>query len=133
MSGPAAPAPDREPVLLVAVDAAAPGFDRLYSYTARAELRGRVRPGMRVAVPFGKGNRRRIGMVLKTEEMPAPAENSTAQTFVLKPAAALLDAEPVLTDELLMLVNWLHEHTFCTWYDAVRAVLPGGLQIRLEE
>ncbi len=32
-----------------------------------------------------------------------------------------------------MLVDWLHAHTFCTWYDAVRAVLPGGLQLRLEE
>lgn len=129
----AASVPDCEPVLLVAVDAAAPGFDRLYSYSARAGLRGLVRPGMRVAVPFGKGNRRRIGMVLKIEQTPVPQEQDAEQSFVLKPAAALLDAEPVLTDELLMLVEWLHEHTFCTWYDAVRAVLPGGLQIRLEE
>ena len=53
--------------------------------------------------------------------------------ITLKPVAALLDAEPVLTDELLMLVRWLHENTFCTWYDAVRAVLPGGMQLRLEE
>ena len=129
-SAEAVSAPDCEPVLLVAVDSAAPGFDRLYSYTARGELAGKVRPGMRAAVPFGKGNRRRIGMVLKTENASAAAEKGG---FVLKPVAALLDAEPVLTDELLMLVEWLHEHTFCTWYDAVRAVLPGGMQIRLEE
>ena len=134
MTGVAAvPAPDCEPVLLVAVDSAAPGFDRLYSYTARAELRGAVRPGMRVAVPFGKGNRRRIGMVLKTDSAPLPADSEDEHTYVLKPIAAVLDAEPVLTDELLMLSQWLHEHTFCTWYDAVRAVLPGGMQIRLEE
>lgn len=118
-----------EPLIIqVALDAAAFGYDRLYSYTARAEWEPKVRPGMRVAVPFGKGNRRRIAMVLSVSR-EAPAE----QGVVLKPAAALLDSEPVLTDELMMLVDWLHEHTFCTWYDAVRAVLPGGLQLRLEE
>ena len=126
-------APDCEPVLLVAVDSAAPGFDRLYSYSARGTPAGTVRPGMRVAVPFGKGNRRRIGMVLKTENVSADADDGKVGGFMLKPVAALLDAEPVLTDELLMLVEWLHAHTFCTWYDAVRAVLPGGMQIRLEE
>lgn len=116
-------------IIQVALDAAAFGYDRLYSYTARAEWRGRIAVGMRVAVPFGKGNRRRIAMVLGIDEQ-MPAENDG---IVLKPAAALLDTEPVLTDELLMLVHWLHEHTFCTWYEAVRAVLPGGLQLRLEE
>lgn len=114
----------------VALDAAAFGYDRLYSYTVRAERRENVRPGMRAAVPFGKGNRRRIAMIL---EVSQAAEQPAAQGYVLKPITALLDEEPVLTDELLMLVEWLHRHTFCTWYDAVRAVLPGGLQIRLEE
>lgn len=116
-------------VIQVALDAAAFGYDRLYSYTVRAEQRGQIAVGMRVAVPFGKGNRRRIAMVLGVDAQ-SPEE---AGGIVLKPVAALLDSEPVLTEELLMLVHFLHEHTFCTWYDAVRAVLPGGLQLRLEE
>ena len=119
-------AADADPVAQVALDAASFGYDRLYSYAARGALRERVRPGMRVAVPFGKGNRRRIGMVLRVTEQKADG-------MVLKPIVTLLDAEPVLTDELFLLVDWLHAHTFCTWYDAVRAVLPGGLQLRLEE
>ena len=120
------PAPQ---IIQVALDDAAFGYDRLYSYIAPAEWCGRIAAGMRVAVPFGRGNRRRIAMVLGISPQNAPEETG----MVLKPAAALLDSEPVLTDELRMLVDWLHEHTFCTWYDAVRAVLPGGLQIRLEE
>lgn len=113
----------------VALDAAAFGYDRLYTYAVHNARRENVRPGMRAAVPFGKGNRRRIAMILEVSQGNQPA----AQGYVIKPIAALLDETPVLTDELLMLVDWLHAHTFCTWYDAVRAVLPGGLQIRLEE
>ncbi len=111
----------------VALDAAAFGYDQLYSYAVGAPLAETLRPGMRAAVPFGMGNRRRIAMVLSVSREPAP------EGITLKPVAALLDAEPVLTAELLMLVEWLHAHTFCTWYDAVRAVLPGGMQLRLEE
>ena len=114
-------------IIRVALDAAAFGYDLLYSYTVNPQWAAQIVPGMRVAVPFGRGNRRRLAMVLEISD--EPAEEGVA----LKPAAALLDQEPVLTDELLMLVRWLHEHTFCTWYDAVRAVLPGGLQLRLEE
>lgn len=121
-NGPAMPL-----MIQVALDAAAFGYDLLYSYSVNAEQADRIAPGMRVAVPFGRGNRRRLAMVLKISREPAE------EGIVLKPVSALLDAEPVLTEELLMLVNWLHEHTFCTWYDAVRAVLPGGLQLRLEE
>ncbi len=113
----------------VALDGAAPGYDRLYSYVVRGKLREQIRPGMRVSVPFGKANRRRLGMVLEQ----AVTELETDQPLKLKPVADVLEQEPVLTDELLMLVRWLHEHTFCTWYDAVRAVLPGGMKMRLEE
>ena len=111
----------------VALDAAAFGYDQLYSYTVSPQLAENIRTGMRVAVPFGMGNRRRIAMVLEISRGGVP------EGITLKPVAAILDAEPVLTDELMMLVHWLHEHTFCTWYDAVRAVLPGGMQLRLEE
>ena len=119
-----------QPLLIrVALDDAAFAYDQLYTYTVRADWSGDVRPGMRVAVPFGRGNRRRIAMVLEMSRMQSTSE----QQFTLKPAAALLDREPVLTDELLEIVRWLHAHTFCTWFDAVRAVLPGGLQMRLDE
>lgn len=114
----------------VALDAAAAGYDRLYTYAVLPPLTGALVPGMRVAVPFGRGNRRRIAMVIRMTEAPDEPEQGE---FVCKPVAAQLDAQPVLTDELMQLVFWLHEHTFCTWYDAVRAVLPGGLQLRLEE
>ncbi|MBR6761509.1 MAG: primosomal protein N' [Oscillospiraceae bacterium] len=116
----------------VALNAAGLGYDRLYSYRIPEDLDGSVQPGVRVAVPFGRGNRRRIAMVLAVA-MQTELPETALEIQKLKPIAAVLDTAPVLTEELLSLVEWLYEHTLCTWFDAVKAVLPGGMQIRLEE
>ncbi len=115
----------------VALDAAAFSYDRLYTYRIPYDSGTAVQPGMRVLVPFGAGNRLRVGMVL-TVSAGEPAA-AGERTVSLKPLHDVLDDAPVLTDELMMLVRHLHDTTFCTWYEAVRAVLPGGLQLRLAE
>ena len=129
-----APAPQQpeEPIAQVALDDAAFSYDRLYSYRVPCPLRERLRAGIRVTVPFGRGNRLRIGMVPRCSGGPIEQPDGEKKV-TLKPVQDILDDEPVLTDELMMMVHHLHDTTFCTWYDAVRAVLPGGLQIRLTE
>ena len=47
--------------------------DRAYTYLIPTELSGGVSAGMRVAVPFGRGNRRSEGFVLETRH--GEAEN----------------------------------------------------------
>lgn len=49
----------------------------------------------------------------------------------LKPVRQVLDREPLLNDEMLELALWLKERTFCTVFDAVRAMLPTGLYMRV--
>ena len=44
-------------VARVAVSAATYAIDKPYDYLIPEKLAGKVRPGVRVAVPFGKGNR----------------------------------------------------------------------------
>ena len=46
-------------------------FDKPFTYTVPEALAGAVRPGVRVTVPFGAGNRTRVGMVLSVSEAPA--------------------------------------------------------------
>ena len=100
-------------------------FDRLYSYTIPTQLVGRVFPGSMVLVPFGRGDKARMAVVLAVEEVDeadAPKR--------LKP---LYDAAPEdarLTPDLLELVRFLKERTFCTWFEAVKAVIPYGAQYR---
>ena len=100
----------------VAVDAANFAIDKPYSYFVPMGMN--VVPGMRVQLSFGRGNRRTEGVVLAVE--PGDGEG-------LKPIDRVLDEEPLLNDTMLRLAAFIRERCFCTFYDAIRAMLPAGL------
>ena len=100
----------------IAVSAANFAIDKPYSYRIPEEMQ--LRPGQRVQLPFGRGNRRCEGVVLSVE----PGEEAG-----LKAVERCLDPQPILTDRQLRLAAFLRERYFCTFYDAVRAMLPAGL------
>ena len=108
----------------MAVDKAAYHFDKLYSYAIPVEFAAVLQPGMRVLVPFGGGNRKRQGIVLDRKPVQSLEK--------LKPVVSLLDSEPVLSPELLRLVSFLKETTFCSYFDAVKTILPGGIGYRMQ-
>ena len=98
--------------------------DRLFTYRVPREMEGTLRPGCRVMVPFGAGNRKRQGMVFALAEA---AEDAT-----LKPVSAQLDENPVLSAELLALSKHLRDTVFCTYYEAVRLMVPAALDTKVE-
>ena len=109
----------------VAVDNATIHFDKLYSYRIPDSLTGCVWPGSMVLVPFGRGDKPRMAVVLKVEQVNAETAPKRLKT--------LHDAAPEqakLTPDLLELVRFLKERTFCTWFEAVKAVIPYGAQYR---
>ena len=99
--------------------------DRLYTYLIPDALRATICAGMRVTVPFGRGNRRSEGFVMEIAE--------TEPDSALKPVDAVLDEAPLLSDELLRLVRWMKARYFCTYYDAIRTILPSGVWFRYKE
>lgn len=107
----------------VAVNDATIHFDKLYSYLVPAELDGHLWPGGIVLVPFGRGDRPRMAVVLQMEEEADP--DPRLKTLL---AAAPEDAR--LTPDLLDLVRFLKDRYFCTWYEAVKAIIPYGAQYR---
>jgi primosomal protein N' (replication factor Y) len=107
----------------LAVDKTSAGFDILFTYKIPPELRGGLRPGQRVIVPFGRGNQERQAMLM---ELCAEPEEGAK----LKSIARVVDPEPVINSEFLQLVLWLREKTFCTYYEAVRLVIPLGLNLK---
>lgn len=109
-------------VALIAVSAAIYAIDKPYSYLIPPDLE--LSPGMRVMVPFGSGNRRTEGMVLDVQK---------GEPEGLKPIYSVLDAEPVLTPAFLRMAAFLRERYFCTYYDALKAILPAGLWFDREE
>lgn len=107
----------------IAVDGLVYAIDKPYSYALPDSL-GQARPGCRVSVPFGTGSRLREGMILALEEGSDPA---------LKAVQALLDPEPVLSERMLRVAAFVRERYFCTFYDAIRAMLPAGLWLQSRE
>ena len=103
----------------IAVSAANFAIDKPYSYLVPQGMQ--LVPGVRVMVPFGRGNRRTEGIVLSVEE--GSGEN-------LKTVERCLDEEPVLSDTMLRLAAFLRNRYFCSLYDGVRAMLPAGLWFR---
>ena len=93
--------------------------DRPYDYSVPASMEDAIAPGMRVTVPFGKGNRRSEGIVLSV--------SAQSDYDAPKSIQVLLDAQPVLTPEQIKLALWMRERFFCTVYEAVKAILPAGL------
>ena len=104
----------------VAVSNATFHFDKLYTYAVLPEHQNAVRLGSMVLVPFGKGSRARMGVVLACDA--EPEHSKLKYLFDVAPASACL------TPELLRLVHFLKERTFCTYYEAVKAVIPYGAQ-----
>ncbi|MEG2366652.1 MAG: primosomal protein N' [Oscillospiraceae bacterium] len=103
----------------IAVSAATYWIDRPYDYLIPAELSEKVTPGIRVMVPFSRGNRGAEGIVLAIVPS-SPYEK-------LKSITEILDESPVLSDELISLALWMRNRFFCTVYEAVKAMLPAGL------
>ena len=111
---------DMAVIAKAAVQAAPYAIDRVYSYLLPRDMGAQV--GCRVLVPFGRGSRARMGVVLACDAEPESAK--LKYLFDVAPASACL------TPELLRLVHFLKERTFCTYYEAVKAVIPYGAQYK---
>ena len=106
----------------IAVSAANFAIDKPYSYRIPEGMD--ITPGMRVQLPFGRANKRTEGVVLTLEE---------GDEARLKPIERRLDEAPILTDTQLRLAAFIRERYFCTFYDAIRAMLPAGLWFQTKE
>ena len=107
-----------------AVDKTLYSFDRLFDYIVPDFLTDKVKPGVRVLVPFGNGNKKRQAMVMQIDE----CDSCDAR---LKYISAAPDDLVLLTPEMIRLVYALKERCFCTYYDAVRTLLPTGIHYRI--
>lgn len=106
----------------IAVSAANFAIDKPYSYICGADML--LQPGMRVTVPFGRGNVRCEGIVLSLHE---------GEEMGLKHIERVLDEAPVMSDTMLRLAAFLRDRCYCSFYDAARAMLPAGLWFDIRE
>ena len=93
-------------IVKVAVSAAPYSIDRPFDYQIPAPLLERALPGVRVTVPFGRGNRTSEGIIL--------ARGSGEKLPGLKPLEAVLDDAPVLDSQGIALALWMRQRDFGT-------------------
>ena len=110
-------------VAKIAVEKAAYSFDKEFDYSIPSHLQNECAVGKRVLVPFGRGNSRRQGIVTAIESADDDRD--------LKPVVSVRDEKPVMTQKLLDVARFMKEHYFCTLYDAVKTMLPAGINYRV--
>ena len=109
----------------VAVSAAPYSIDKPYSYLVPDALAAAAVPGVRVMVPFGRGNKESEGLILaRVQEPKLPGSKAIRQ---------ILDPEPVLDKAGIDLALWMRGRFFCTVFEAVKTILPAGLWYGLRE
>lgn len=106
----------------VAVENTIYHFDKLFTYRVPQLLREQVLPGVRVSVPFGAGNRRRVGMVFFLS-----GEGGER----VKDVDSVLDREAALSPDMLELARWMKERYYCTLFEAAKLMIPTGYHLKL--
>ncbi len=105
----------------VAVENAAFKFDKLYTYKVQSELATFAVPGARVAVSFGNG-KPRVGIIIET--IPDTEVKQDPLYQKIKPISDIEKQTPLIDKEFLNIIKYLKQNTFCTYFDAVKAVIP---------
>ena len=94
-------------------------LDRLFTYAV-----GDRTPavGARVLVPFG--GQRLMGVVVRVHDTPLP------EGIGAKPVQAVLDAEALLSDELMRLAGWIASYYVAPMGEVLRGMLPLMAEVR---
>jgi primosomal protein N' (replication factor Y) len=95
-------------------------LDQPFTYSLPETLRHRVAPGCRLIVPFA--SRKLTGIALRCHDDPP--------NMKLRPALRLVDAEPVLDEELLQLGRWIAEYYCAPLGEVLRSMTPLAGDIR---
>jgi primosomal protein N' (replication factor Y) len=95
-------------------------LDQSFTYSLPETLRHRVQAGSRLIVPFG--SRRLTGVALRCHDEPPPME--------VRSVLRLVDAEPVLDQDMLALGRWIAEYYCAPLGEVLRGMTPLGGEIR---
>lgn len=107
----------------VAVDCSVFHIDKPYTYSIPETLKEKAVVGARVIVPFGNGNKKKQGIIIDYD-------GETAISQKIKSILEVVDETPILNNEMMELVKWIKDRTFCTYYDVVKAILPPGISYK---
>lgn len=107
----------------VAVEGTLYHFDMEFDYIIPENIDTNNLVGSRVLVPFGLGNKKKHGVVFEVVSEKLDEK--------IKPIYAVLDKAPLLSVEMISLARWMKRRYYCTLFDAVKTMLPSGINRKL--
>ncbi len=107
----------------VAVEGTLYHFDMEFDYIIPENIDTNNLVGSRVLVPFGLGNKKKHGVVFEVVSGKLDEK--------IKPIYAVLDKAPLLSVEMISLARWMKRRYYCTLFDAVKIMLPSGINRKL--
>ncbi|MBE7030391.1 MAG: primosomal protein N' [Ruminococcaceae bacterium] len=99
--------------------------DRIFHYSIPEHLTNQVCTGVRVVVPFGRGNRTNEGYVMRVVER--------CQRRELKSISSVMEGGSLFDEKAVELITFMHHRYFCTYAEAIKALLPAGVSIRVQK
>jgi len=103
--------------------------DKPFSYAVPDEFAQRVQRGMRVVVPFGRGNKPVEGFVIDIRELELIDEDEAAK---FKSIINLPDKAPLFAEDLMLLAKWMQHKYYSTLTECIKCILPTGISIKTE-
>ncbi len=94
--------------------------DKLFDYIIPDHLRAFIFRGMRVLVPFGRGNKKLEAYILNIEE-------KHIDTVQFKEILEPIDYQPILTEQQIKMIFWMRNKYLCKYIEAIHCLIPAGI------
>lgn len=105
----------------IIVDNISSNTDRLFTYLIPTNYREKIEIGMRVLIPFGRGNKLLEGIVLNIKD------SIDFQSSRLKEIVKLVDESSTISKDMLKLSEWMKEEYLCTHIEVLKTMMPTGI------
>lgn len=103
----------------VIVDNRASEVDRPFTYAINA-FEDIAKEGMRVVIPFGRGNKPIKGFITRIYE------DNDIKDYKVKNIIEVIDTKPLVSKELIELGIWMKDKYLSPYLDALQPILPPG-------
>ena len=111
----------------IIVDISHEKLDRTFQYEIPEELSGQIENGMRVAIPFGRGNKVTCGYVVGL------SARTTFDTAKIKKIIEISPDAVTIESKMIALAAWIKEAYGSTMIQALKTVMPVRDKVKIKE
>lgn len=101
-------------------------IDHIFSYIIPEEIENDIKIGMRVIVPFGKGNKSYEGYVINF------SDDVKIDKSKLKSITTIIDKYPLFSENMIELAKWMRIKYYSTLTDCLKCIMPTVVTVKTD-